>query len=77
MRTWRLRLKFEEDAVFRKSKAVTARPGDGFLRRERGEVRADGERGKAVPDPNSFSKPTAADIGISRKEIHEARIIDC
>jgi hypothetical protein len=47
------------------------------LRRERGEVRADGERGKAVPDPNGFSKPTAADIGISRKEIHEARIIDC
>ena len=42
---------------------------------ERGEVRADGERGKAVPDQNSFSKPTAADIGLSRKDIHEARII--
>jgi hypothetical protein len=42
---------------------------------ERGEVRSDGERGKAVPDQNSFSKPTAADVGLSRKEIHEARII--
>ncbi len=38
---------------------------------ERGEVRKDGQRGKAVPDENSI--PTAADIGIPRKDIHEAR----
>lgn len=42
---------------------------------ERGEVRTDGERGKAVPDQNGFSKPSASDVGLSRKDIHEARII--
>jgi hypothetical protein len=34
------------------------------------------ERGKAVPDKNGFSaKPSASDLGLSRKDIHEARII--
>jgi hypothetical protein len=41
----------------------------------RGEVRRDGERGKAVPNENSFSKPTASEVGLSRKDIHEARTI--
>src|SRR5690625_1620483 len=40
---------------------------------ERGEVRRDGERGKAVVDNNSFSPATAADLGIRRDEIQEAR----
>jgi hypothetical protein len=38
---------------------------------ERGEVRKDGQRGKAVPDENSI--PTTADIGLTRKLVHEAR----
>lgn len=38
-----------------------------------GEVRKAGQRGKAVPDENSFSPATTDEIGISRKEIHEAR----
>ena len=41
---------------------------------ERGEVRRDGQRGKAVVDGNGFSGPaTAADLGLRRDEIHEAR----
>lgn len=42
---------------------------------DRGEVRQNGERGKAVSDGNSFfdGKSSASDIGIARKDIHEAR----
>jgi hypothetical protein len=42
---------------------------------ERGEVRKHGQRGKDVPDKNIFSPATAADVGLFRKEIHEARAI--
>lgn len=41
----------------------------------RGELRKSGQRGKAVPDGNSFSAPTTAEIGLTRKQIHEARMI--
>lgn len=43
---------------------------------ERGEVVGphDGAR-KRVPDENAISPATAADIGLSRKDIHEARQI--
>ena len=34
---------------------------------------SDGQRRKAVPDENSFS--TAADIGLTRKQIHDARAV--
>jgi hypothetical protein len=44
---------------------------------ERGEVAGHGQRGPArkdVPEGNVFSgAPSAADLGLSRKEIHEAR----
>ena len=40
--------------------------------KERGELQADG-RPKTVPDGNGFLKLTAADIGLSRKDKHEAR----
>lgn len=40
---------------------------------ERGEVAKIGDNLPSVPDGNA--KPTAADIGISRKDIHEARMI--
>lgn len=40
---------------------------------ERGEVAKIGDNLPSVPKQNS--KPTAADIGLSRKDIHEARII--
>jgi hypothetical protein len=44
---------------------------------ERGEVRKDGQRGKAVADPNTFSQSpaTASDLGLRRDQIHEARQI--
>lgn len=38
---------------------------------KRGEVAGNGQRGKAVPDGNSLA--TAADLGLTRKDIHEAR----
>lgn len=38
---------------------------------DRGEVATNGQRRKAVPDENSSA--TTADLGISRKVIHEAR----
>lgn len=40
---------------------------------DRGEVAKIGDNLPSVPEQNS--KPTATDIGLSRKEIHEARII--
>jgi hypothetical protein len=41
---------------------------------DRGEVGQEG-RPKTVPDENSFAPATTADIGLSRKDIHEARQI--
>ncbi len=40
---------------------------------ERGEVGQEG-RPKTVPDENGF-KATTADIGLTRKQVHEARRI--
>jgi hypothetical protein len=42
---------------------------------ERGEVGRQTGRPKIVPNGNDLSPPTAADIGLSRKQIHEARQI--
>ena len=42
---------------------------------ERGEVGQATGRPKVVPDENDFLPPTAADIGLSRKDIHEARLV--
>ena len=41
---------------------------------ERGEVQTDG-RPKTVPAGNGFSPAKAADLGLTRKEIHDARLI--
>ena len=41
---------------------------------ERGEVQTDG-RPKTVPDGNGFMPATAADLGLSRKVIHDARLL--
>lgn len=42
---------------------------------ERGEVASAGQHARAVPDGNGSSRATVADIGLSRKDIHEARLI--
>ena len=42
---------------------------------ERGEVASTGQHARAVPDGNSSSRATVADIGLSRKDIHEARLV--
>ena len=43
----------------------------------RGEVASSGQRGpsKAVDDPNGFSPAKAADLGLRRDQIHDARLI--
>ena len=41
----------------------------------RGEVAANGQRRKAVPDGNSCSPLTSLELGLSRKDIHEARLV--
>ena len=40
----------------------------------RGEVQTDG-RPKTVPDENGFLPATAADVGLTRKDIHDARLL--
>lgn len=40
---------------------------------ERGEVGQQTGRPKVVTEQNDFAPPTAADLGLSRKDIHEAR----
>jgi hypothetical protein len=42
---------------------------------ERGEVGQRTGRPKVVPDQNDFSPATAEEIGLTRKQIHEARTI--
>jgi uncharacterized glyoxalase superfamily metalloenzyme YdcJ len=42
---------------------------------ERGEVGQQTGRPKVVPNQNDFLPATAAGVGLSRKDIHEARII--
>lgn len=49
--------------------------GPSSAAQERREVGQQTGRPKVVPDENDFSPPTAADIGINRKDIHDARII--
>ena len=39
----------------------------------RGDVRKDGQRGKAVPDENSFSPAKVEDIGLTRRDVFDAR----
>lgn len=41
---------------------------------ERGEVGQSGARSDLVPNGNEVA-PSAADLGLSRKDIHEARIM--
>jgi hypothetical protein len=50
------------------------RIGPDDAAQERGEVATDG-RPKTVPTENGFPAATAADVGLSRRDIHEARII--
>lgn len=55
--------------------AADARLADEYdAAQERGEVRKDGQRGgKAIPDENSLVPATIGEIGLSSKEIHQAR----
>ncbi|MBN9064014.1 MAG: hypothetical protein J0H41_16450 [Rhizobiales bacterium] len=55
--------------------ASAASPTNTMRHRKEGEVRSDGQRGKAVPDENSFSPATVEGIGLTRKDIHDARAV--
>jgi hypothetical protein len=66
----------QADALEIEAKAKRRLAAEYDAAQERGEVQADG-RPKTVPDQNGFlpAPATAADLGISRKDIHEARVI--
>ncbi|MHB2169937.1 hypothetical protein [Alsobacter sp. R-9] len=68
-------LRAQADALVIEAQAKARLADEYDAAQERGEVAANGQRGKAVPDGNGFSPPTAADLGLNRKDIHEARII--
>lgn len=65
----------QADALLIESEAKRRLADEYDAAQDRGEIAGNGQRGKAVPDGNSFSPATAAEIGLSRKDIHEARII--
>lgn len=65
----------QADALEIESQAKRRLADEYDAAQERGEVRSNGERGKAVPDENGFSPATTADLGLTRKQIHEARIV--
>jgi hypothetical protein len=66
----------QADALEIEAKAKRRLAAEYDAAQERGEVQADG-RPKTVPDENGFllAPATAADLGVSRKDIHEARVI--
>jgi hypothetical protein len=66
----------QADAVEIEAQAKRRLAAEYDAAQERGEVQAEG-RPKTVPDGNGFipAAATAADLGISRKDIHEARVI--
>lgn len=65
--------RLQGDALALMSRAKLRLADEYDAAQARGDVRAHGERGKDIPDENVFLKPTSADIGITSKEIHEAR----
>ncbi len=64
----------QADALAIESQAKRRLADEYDRAQERGEVQTDG-RPKTVPDENGFLPATAADVGLSRKDIHEARIV--
>jgi phage N-6-adenine-methyltransferase len=67
--------RMQGDALSIESRAKIRLADEYDAAQERGEVATNGQRGpeKAVEYDNSFSPSTAADLGLRRDEIHEAR----
>src|SRR6266536_53228 len=63
----------QDDALEIEAQAKCGLADEYDAAQERGEVARIGDNLPSVPSQNA--KPTAADLGIPRKEIHEARII--
>ncbi len=69
-------LRAQADALEIKSAAEVRLANEYEAAQERGEVQAHGgDRTSKVSDRSVAPAPTAADLGLSRKEIHEARLI--
>jgi hypothetical protein len=64
----------QADAVEIEAQAKRRLASEYDAAQERGEVQTDG-RPKTVPDENGFLPATAADVGLSRKDIHDARLL--
>lgn len=64
----------QADALIIEARAKMRLAEEYDAAQDRGEVGKEG-RPKTVTEENGFTPATAADIGLSRKEIHEARLI--
>ena len=67
-------LRAQADALTIEAQAKARLADEYDAAQERGEVGQSGSRSDLVPNGNEVP-PTAADLGLTRKEIHEARII--
>lgn len=65
----------QADALYIESEAKRRLADEYDAAQERGEVGQQGRPRKTVPDENGFSGATAAEIGLDRKQIHDARQI--
>ncbi len=63
--------RLQADALLIEARAKMRMAADYDAAQEAGVVRRPGERGKAIPDENSSS--TVEDLGLSSKDVHEAR----
>ena len=64
------------DGAALRAPSASARLADEYgAAQERGEVAAGSVRTDIVPDENDVRPATAAELGLSRKDIHEARLI--
>jgi len=65
--------RLQGDALLIEARAKIRIAAEYDAAQARGELRRPGQRGKAIPDENSISPATVDEIGLSSKEIHEAR----
>lgn len=63
------------DALLIEARAKVRLIDDYDAAQEAGAVRKPGQRGKAVADDNRSLPPTAAEVGLSKEQVHEARKI--
>lgn len=65
--------RLQGDALLIEARAKMRLAADYDAAQAAGYVRKPGQRGKAIPDGNGISPPTAEEIGLAPKDVHEAR----